>query len=150
MLDEEPSFKHEVHGHHPWAPAQHVLERVGGKLQECRLLVFLPGRSRHHHLRLCPILSKDIGNLAAQFLHVGVDETTSMGGNEDTILFRLNTPDVVGGLNGVFHRLTHLDDSLRNLLQTGHQGVDGFRIDDGLLRWKFVNGTANIGVCIAV
>ena len=33
--DKEAGLLDEMHGHHAWAPAQHVEERVGGELQEC-------------------------------------------------------------------------------------------------------------------
>lgn len=109
-----------------------------------------PGGS-HHDLTACgAICLEDMGNLCREFSERGVDKAAGVGAHEDAVVARLDNTYIVGGLDGVGHRVAHLDDALWNLAEAVHQDTERLALDDSWLAFAGLDLTEHVGIGFSV
>ena len=113
------------------------------------MLILLPGRCHHHALRTETIRLEYRCNVIGQLLQIGIDETTAVRADKETVLTRLHNTDVIRGLHGSLHHLTHLDNTLRRRFQTLRQCLKRLWIDDGRLFLTDFDPTMHVRIVVA-
>ena len=73
-----------------------------------------------------------------------------MCGDEKMILFRYNTPHIIGCFYRTLHCLTHFYHPLRYLLQTAHQRLHRLPVYDAFLFFTLLNHTTNIRIILPI